>query len=225
MKPSLSAIALGIGLLVTGATASAATYTINFDDLAAGTTLSSQYASTTGATFTAGGAKTYDAQSQGSGAWADNTDMTLVSATGSDTNNLGTPSLVSGNILGSYSGWESEDGDPAFTISFAQAVSSVTADFASVYYGTDVAIYAYSGNTLVGTATGGASDYGQFALSVSAPDITSVVITPGSYGDYVAVDNVGFTTSVPEPANLALLALGLGIIAMRRRKLIRDDAR
>ena len=225
MKPSLGAIALGIGMLMTGATAGAATYTINFDDLAAGTTLSSQYASTTGATFTAGGARTYDAQSQGNGTWADNTDMTLVSATGADTSNLGTPSLVGGNILGSYSGWESEDGDPAFTISFAQAVSSFSADFASVYYGTDVAIYAYSAGTLVGTVTGGASDYGQFALNLSAPDITSVVITPGSYGDYVAVDNVRFTTSVPEPSNLALLALGLGVIATRRRHLIRNDAR
>lgn len=225
MKPSLSAIALGIGLSMIGTMASAATYTIALDDLAAGSTLSSQYASTTGAIFTAGGARTYDAQSQGSGTWADNTDMTVVSAAGSDTNNLGTPSLVSGNVLGSYGGWESEDGDPAFTITFAGAVSSISADFASVYYGTDVAIYAYSGNTLVGTVTGGGSDYGQFALSLSAPDITSVVITPGSYGDYVAVDNISFTTAVPEPANLALLAAGLGVLAMRRRKLIRDGAR
>ncbi len=222
MKPSLTAIALGAGLLMIGAQAGAATYTINFDDLAAGTTVSNQYAGSTGATFSAGGARTYDAQSQGSGTWADNTDMTVVSATGSDTNNLGTPSLASGNVLGSYSGWELEDGDPAFTISFARAVSSFGADFASVYYGSDVAIYAYSGSTLVGEVDGAGSGYGQFALSLSAPDITSVVITPGSYGDYVAVDDISFTASVPEPANVALIALGLGVIAVRRRKQIAD---
>lgn len=222
MKPSLTAIALGAGLLMIGAQAGAATYTIDFDDLAAGATVSHQYAATTGATFSAGGARTYDNQSQGNGTWADNTDMTVVSATGADTNNLGTPSLVSGNILGSYSGWQLEDGDPAFTISFARAITSFGAEFASVYYGSDVAIYAYSGTTLVGDVTGGGSGYGQFALSLSAPDITSVVITPGSYGDYVAVDNISFTASVPEPANIALIALGLGAIAVRRRKQLAD---
>ena len=217
MKRSFTAIALGAGLLMAGADAGAATYTITFDDLAVGTTLSNQYAASTGATFSPGGALTDDQQSQGSGSWADNTDMTIVSASGADTNNLGTPSLVSGNILGSYSGWEAEDGDPAFTITFASAISSISADFASVYDGGDVAIYAYSGSTLVGEVTGADSGYGQFMLSLSSPDVTSVVITPGSYGDYVAVDNISFTTAVPEPANVALILLGLGAVAARRR--------
>lgn len=217
MKHALQAFVLGTGLLLAGAQARAASYTIDFDDLAAGTTVSTQYAATTGATFSAGGAAFYDAQSQGSGTWATNTDLTVVSATGSDTNNLGTPSLVSGNVLGSYSGWMNEDGDPVFTISFASAITSFSADFAAVEYGSDVGIYAYSGSTLIGQVAG--TDYGQFTLSLSGSDITSVVITPGSYGDYVAVDNIAFTTaSVPEPANVALLALGLGLVALRRAR-------
>lgn len=218
MRQAFKTMAL-IGGLVAGAHASAASYTITFDDLAAGTTLSNQYAAATGATFSAGGAKTYDSQSQGSGSWATNTDMTVVSATGSDTNNLGTPTLASGNVLGSYSGWMAEDGDPAFTISFSTSVTAFSADVAAVEYGSDVGIYAYSGSTLVDSVFGAGS--GQFELSLTGADITSVVITPGSYGDYVAVDNVGFTTSVPEPANLALFGLGLGLIALRRVKQLR----
>jgi hypothetical protein len=216
MRHALQAAVLGAGLLLGGAQsrAAAATYTIDFDDLAAGTTLSTQYAASTGATFSAGGGSLYDAQSQGSGAWATNTDLTVVSATGADTNNLGTPSLASGNVLGSYAGWMNEDGDPVFTITFATAITAFSADFAAVEYGSDVAIHAYSGSTLVSEVIG--SGYGQFTLSLAGLDITSVVITPGSYGDYVAVDDIAFTTSVPEPANVALLALGLGLVALRR---------
>ncbi len=224
MKHPLQAAALAAGLLLTGAQAQAASYAITFDDLAAGSTLSNQYAASTGATFTAGAGSTYDAQSQGSGSWATNTDLTVVSATGADTNNLGTPSLASGNVLGSYSGWMNEDGDGAFTISFATAVTSFSADFAAVEYGSDVAIYAYSGSTLVSRVDGGTA-YGQFLLGVTGSDITSVVITPGSYNDYVAVDNISFTTaSVPEPANVALLALGLGLVALRRARRVRAGA-
>ena len=218
MRHALHSLALGAALALIGAQAQAGSYSIDFDDLAAGATLSTQYAATTGATFSAGGAKTYDSQSQGSGNWASNTDLTVVSATGSDTNNLGTPSLASGNVLGSYAGWINEDGDAAFTISFSTAITAFSADFAAVEYGSDVAIYAYSGNTLVSSVNGGDA-YGQFMLGVTGSDITSVVITPGSYGDYVAVDNLAFTTaSVPEPANVALLGLGLGLVALRRAR-------
>jgi hypothetical protein len=214
MRHTLQSAVLAAGLVL-GLPAGAATYTIDFDDLAAGTTLSNQYAASTGATFAAGGAGTYDSQSQGNGSWATNTDLTVVSSTGSDTNNLGSPTLVGGNVLGSYDGWIAEDGDPVVTISFSSAISAFSADFAAVEYGSDVAIYAYSGSTLVATATGSGS--GQFALSLGGNDITSVVITPGSYNDYVAVDNLSFTTAVPEPANIALLGIGLAMLALARR--------
>lgn len=213
MRTSLSAVTLGVGLLLAGARAQAVT--IDFDDLTAGTTLSNQYAGI-GAVFTANAFSGAGTSTSGQN-WATNTDMTIVSATGPDTNNLGTPTLATGMILGSYNGWLDEDGDGSFRITFGAPVSSVSADFAAVATGADVAIYAYSGTTLVEKVTGG-SQYGQFELSVSGASITSVVMTPGSYDDYVAVDNITFTQAVPEPASLALMALGLGAIGLRCRR-------
>jgi hypothetical protein len=213
MRHSLSAITLGAGLLLAAAHAQAAT--INFDDLTEGTTLSDQYASI-GAVFMANAFSGAGASTSGQ-SWATNTDMTIVSATGPDSNNLGTPALASGMILGSYNGWLNEDGDGSFSIAFSAPVSSVSADFGGVATGADVAIYAYSGTTLVEKVTGG-TQYGQFQLSVSGSNITSVVMTPGSYDDYVAVDNIGFTQAVPEPASLVLMALGLGAVGLRCRR-------
>ncbi len=217
-KPKF-AIFLATGLLLAAAETRAVT--IDFEDLAANTSLSNQYASL-GVSFAANAFSGNGTSSSGQ-PWASNTDMTVVSSTGPDTDNLGTPSLVSGMVLGSYAGWLNENGDPSFRISFSTPVASVSADFAAVATGADVAIYAYSGSTLVSKATGGSS-YGQFLLSVSSPGITSVVITPGSYDDYVAVDNISFAQAVPEPASVALMALGLGAVALRRRRQSAGDA-
>ena len=80
----------------------------------------------------------------------------------------------------------------------------------------DVTIWAYDCSTLLGSVSGTAS--GQFTLSFSASNITSVAVRPGSYIDYVAVDNISFAP-VPEPATYATMALGLaGLLAWRRRQ-------
>jgi hypothetical protein len=204
--------AAAAGLLLAAGQASAVT--ITFEDLTVGTTLSTQYA---GVTFSAN-AFTGPGTSTSGEAWATNTDMTIVSSTGADVGGLGTPPLVSGNLLRSFDGWLTEDGDPSFKITFASAVSSISADFAGVSTPADVHLIAYNGATVLGDVTSAVTS-GQFTLSFAAASITSVAITPGSYNDWVGVDNITYTVAaVPEVSTYAMMALGLGLMAFKRRK-------
>ncbi|MDQ2779320.1 MAG: PEP-CTERM sorting domain-containing protein [Pseudomonadota bacterium] len=208
-KTTHAAIALGLFL---GA-AQAGAVTITFDELAEGTTLSNQYAAM-GAVFSpnaftgAGGPSGQD--------WATNTDMTITSIDTGDVGGLGTPSLVSGNVLHSFGGWLNEDGDGSFSIDFSTPVNSVSMDFAGVATPADVQLFAYNGATLLGTVAGTVTT-GQFTLSFAAASITSVAVTPGSFDDWVGVDNVVFAP-VPEPASYLLMGLGLAtLLAFRHR--------
>lgn len=186
--------------------------TLTFDDLAVGTLLSAQYA---GVTFSAN-AFTGPGSSTSGAPWATNTDMTIVAIGGGDVGGLGTPSLVSGNLLRSFNGWFGEDGDPSFTVSFASAIDSFSATFAGVSTGSDVTLFIFNGSTEIGTVSG--TGTGQFVLSFAAPSITSVSIRPGSFDDWVGVDNITFTTAVPEVSTYAMMGLGLALLAFRRRK-------
>ena len=189
---------------------------ITFDELAAGVTLSNQYAAL-GVTFTPN-AFTGPGSSTSGEDWATNTDMTIVSSTGADVGGLGTPTLVSGNVLRSFAGWLDEDGDASFAANFSTAITSFSADFAGVSVPADVRLFAYAGNTLLGSSTSSVTT-GQFTLTFSGTGITRVVVAPGSFNDWVGVDNVRFTPAVPEPESYALMALGMGVLAIARRRL------
>ena len=210
-------VAAAAGLLLAAGQASAGT--ITFDELvggipvvSVGDTLSTQYA---GVTFSA---NAFTGAGGPTGDWATNTDMTIVSSTGSDVGGLGTPSLVSGKLLRSFGGWLDEDGDPSFLITFASAISSISVDFAGVSTPADVHLIAYNGATQIGDVTSAVTT-GQFTLSFAAASITKVAIVPGSYDDWVGVDNINYTTAaVPEVSTYAMMALGMGLLAFKRRK-------
>jgi PEP-CTERM motif len=225
MHSKSSICALACGLFFAASQASAVT--ITFDELTSGVTLANQYAGL-GAIFSP---NAFSGTNPRTGApWATNTDMTVVDSNNNGQATYGTPLLVSGNVLHSYNGWLNEatssgvPTDPSIKVSFSTPVKTFSADFAGVagFVGTgnDVAIYAYNGASLLGRVTGQEGVAGQFTLSFSAPSITSVVMTPGSGSDYVAIDNVTFTlaTPVPEASTYGMMALGMGLLALRRRR-------
>jgi hypothetical protein len=208
--------------LVLAMPASAAIFTITFDagdpigGLAPGVTLSNQYAAATGATFLA---NAFSGVGGPSGSWASNTDMKIVSSAGSDVGGLGAPSLVTGNVLHSFSGWLGEDGDASFQISFATGVDLIQADFAGIATASSARLYAYNGATLLATAVAPSTGQRRLSLSGLGP-ITSAIITPGDFFDWVGIDNITFNTldsSVPEPSSILLTVLGLTALALVAR--------
>ena len=210
MKLKSSFAVAAVGLMLAAGQASAET--ITFETLAVGTVLSNQFA---GVTFTPNVFTGLGTSTSGAD-WATNTDLTIVSSTGTDVGGLGTPALVSGNILRSFSGWLNEDGDASFRVSFAAPITSFSATFAGVSTASDVTMWAYNGTTLLGSISGVTP--GQFALTLNGASITSVVVRPGSFDDWVGVDNITFTPAVPETSTYAMMGLGLALLAFRRRK-------
>lgn len=214
MKLKASFALLASSLVLAASQASATTLT--FEDLVAGVKLSNQYAAL-GAVFSAN-AFTGPGTSSSGKPWSALTDMTIVSSTGADVGGLGSPSLVSGNILHSFNGWLAEvDGDPSFKITFSGVVTGFSVVFAGVSTAADVTVYSYNGATLVNTVSG--SSTGQFVLGYAGP-LTSVAIRPGSFNDWVGVDNVTYTLApVPEVSTYAMMGAGLALLAFRRRKI------
>jgi hypothetical protein len=227
---SFRLIPVAAAVLAVAAPAHALT-TINFDNLAAYTTVSNQYAAQ-GVIFSPNAFT--GAGSSNSGAdWATNTNMQVVPILPNTDPNydhglLGSPALASGMILRAYGnvqpgGWLAEDGDPSFKMTFTTPISSISMVVAGVSPVDELQtrIWVYSGATLLGTV--GTQDVSnlttQQTLSfASNTPITSVAVRPGTYFDYVAVDNISFQP-VPEPGTWALMALGLaGVAGIARRR-------
>ena len=210
-----------IGMLASAlllAASPAGAITLTFDELAAGTVLSNQYAGL-GATFSPNAFSGPGTSTSGE-AWASNTDMTIAASAGADVGTLGLPALASGNLLHGLAGWNNESGDPSFRINFAGTASSFSAVFAGVNVGVDVTLFAFNGPVLVGTVsgTGTGPDTSQFVLSYAGP-ATSIAIRPGSFNDWVGVDNVTYTLSpVPETGTGLMMGAGLLLLVVRQRR-------
>ncbi len=212
----LKPLAFAALVSLAGAAAQAAT-TITFDDLTEGTVVSNQYAAL-GVVFSPNAFSGAGNSSSGED-WATNTALDIASISGGNVGGLGGPSLVSGNVLRGFDGWLGEDGDASFRIDFSAGASSFSLDMAGISTAADSRVFVYSGATLLTTLAAG--NGGQFQFSFAAANITHLAVAPGSFNDWVGVDNLTFTAAVPEPETYALMALGLGLVgavARRRRR-------
>ncbi len=201
-------------LVAAGSTASATSYTINFDQdangnaIANGSTASNQYAAW-GVSFTP--------NAFAGGNWATNTGMTITST---DTGIGYDPSL--GQILHAYNAdWLTEDGDPSFLMTFSTPIDSISMDVIGDTGGLDGFQTVLVGFDITGTVQTGfaeASGIGgieNIGASFSA-DTYFVAVAHGEFFDWVGIDNIKFNT-VPTPGAMAVLGLG-GLVAGRRRR-------
>lgn len=216
-RPVLASALLALSLLVAPRFAGASPVLLTFEDLSVGTVLGAQYAAL-GVTFAP---NAFSGPGGPTGTWGTNTNMQIVASGGADVGGLGTPALVSGNILRSFNGWLNENGDPSFVAQFVGGIDSFSATFAGIAATSSTRIIAFNGAVQVGSAT--ASSTGQQILSITAPLITSVVVLPGDFFDWVGVDNIQFNTvnatAVPEPGSMVLLGSGvLGVFAIARKR-------
>ncbi len=210
-------------LAVATATAAHAT-TITFDDglVTAGSVLSNQYAGL-GVTFAPGGGSTPGviAPTFRAGAFAPNTDMSIGAL--STSASVGAP--LSGLILHTSPGWAAETANPVFTMTFSLAITTLSMDFGG-NSSTQPSIFAVNPATgvAVTVASSLATTVNGTLTAVGLPTGTqTVIVLPGSYNDYVAVDNIVFT-AVPEPSTVAASVLGLGALGLVVRRQRRATA-
>lgn len=212
---------LSLGLFSISAASQAATITFDAGDpiggLANGAILSNQYAGI-GVTFSSSPfAGTFNPVTND--VFVSNTGMRISNSTGPSP--LGTPSLVSGKFLRSINDWGGEQGDPSILAVFSTPISFLSADFGGIGDAAVSRILAYdASNNLLATATATqTAGTSQETLSVSsATPFSHVVFTPGSFSDFVVIDNITFTaTAVPFEFSPALGLAGLGAITILKK--------
>lgn len=209
----------GVPVHVVDAASAAAPIVLTFDPgdpidgLAPGVTLGTQYQAAAGVTFTANAYSGQNTVPVGLGTWASNTALTIGDSL-TDSGTLGTPDLVSGNLFHAYSFWLNEDGDPSFNINLSPPVLTLSADFAGVgTIATQMVAYDRTGNVVDTVIAENNPEIIQTRLTVtSVTPIFRVAVVPGSYNDWVGVDNISFVQTTPpaEPAATTSPASAIG---------------
>lgn len=182
------------------------TYNISFDagdpigGLGVGAVLSTQYQATTGASFLPGAFGGCNGNPTPNTCWATNTSMSIM-ATFPELVLTPGPGVTSasGNGLRSSNEWNFENGDPSILVILDTPVSTFSATFAAITQSQlATAMFAYGEDgALLGSvrqidiATGGNQQ--RLTLSFGVP-IKYVGMVPGSYNDFVLIDDISFTT-------------------------------
>ena len=210
-RQRLATALVAVGLL--GCAASSKATVITFDNLAVGTVLSNQYASQ-GVTFAAGGGQYQGVVNPPSGSsFATNTDLTISQFSTS----LGEGSPLSGMVLRSETGFNNENGNPVFTMTFSQPLATLSLDFGGVlsayYY--EAALFALQPNgNAVQIALEPGTQNGTATAAGIPTGVTQIIVVPGASDDFVAVDNLNYTYAVPEPTPVAASFIGLGLLGV-----------
>lgn len=151
--------------------------------------------------------------------WATNTDLTIGTDVGVTARTTG------GNSLHSLTGWLAEDGDPSFELTFLYRIDSISAVFTAIATNDAFAgIIAYNdldeviADVRVADPLQGAS-FTQTLTLTNLGAASRVVIIPGTFDDWVGVDDIAFGDAViPAPSAAALLTLAaLGAPRRSRR--------
>lgn len=201
--------------IVPAATANADVRTMTFDTdawgnpIAPGTTLDMHYA----AWGVGANANTYTGDD-----WATNTDMTMGTDVGINARS------GFGNCLHNLTGWTLEDADPSFELTFLYRIDAISAVFTGVGINDNIAgmiVYNDLDQVIAEARVVDPALGGELTQTLSLTNLhaaSRVVILPGTFDDWIGIDDITFTdAALPAPSAGALAGIACALAARRRR--------